>query len=392
MTWSSSLAGCLGSGGAISTLFPALFLLTLSVCHRAPSPEELYASGMRYGASPEGWLETLAFAAGKVPLPALDALVALVKTRAIMAGVKLGVFEALAAGPLPAPAVAAACRLDPPATLLLLRALAFAGYLELEGESFSLSRLGRDTMLPGAPRDFRGYLRWNYTQWELVQGLGELVAGGRAFDFHHTLEDPEAWADYQRAMAEIARGDAPRVAALVPVKRGARRLLDLAGSHGAYGAAICRRHPGLMSLVIDLPAALPASRELAREMGHAGLVEHRAGNLLEDQLPAGQDVAMLSQILHHFRPEQIVGLLGKVHGALERDGTVAIWEIEAPDARREKAGLGDGAALYFRLTSGARAYHGQDYRGWLEQAGFGRIRVRRPLLTPGGLLLTARKD
>ncbi len=114
-----------------------------------------------------------------MPLPALDSLVSLMKTRSIMAGVRLGVFEALAEGPLPPAAVAAARGLDPPSCLLLLRALAFAGYLEQEGDKFALSRLGRDTMLPGSPRDFRGYLRWNYTQWELVQGLGELVKTGR---------------------------------------------------------------------------------------------------------------------------------------------------------------------------------------------------------------------
>lgn len=347
---------------------------------------------MRYGASPQGLLESLAFAAGKVPLPALDSLVSLMKTRAIMAGVKLGVFEALADGPLSPAAVAEARGLDPSSCGLLLRALAFAGYLELEDGAFALSRLGRDTMLPGSPHDFRGYLRWNYTQWELVQGLGELASTGRGLDFHHTLEDPEAWADYQRAMAELARGDAPRVARLVPVRPGARRLLDLAGSHGAFGAAICRRHPGLRSLVIDLPAALPAGRTLAREMGHDDLVEHRPGNLLEDGFPSGQDVVVLSQILHHFRPEQNLAVLAKVHQALAKGGTVAIWEIEAPDPRREKAGLGDGAALYFRLTSGARAYHGNDYRGWLAAAGFSRIRIRRPLLSPGGLLLTARRE
>jgi hypothetical protein len=126
-------------------------------------------------------------------------------------------------------------------------------------------------------------------------------------------------------------------------------------------------------------------------MGHGDLVEHRAGNLLRDDFAGGQDVVVLSHILHHFKPEQNLEVLRKTHGALEEDGTVAIWEIEAPDAKRSKADLGDGAALFFRLTSNARAYPADDYAGWLAAAGFGRIRVRRPLLSPGGLLLTARK-
>jgi hypothetical protein len=348
---------------------------------------------MRYGVRPGNPLESVAIAAGKVPVAALDSLVALMKTRAIMAGVKLGIFETLAEGPQDAAVVADARGLAADACRLLLRALAAAGYLELMADGrFALSRLGRETMLPGAPRDFRGYLRWNYTQWDLVQSLGELVASGRGLDFHHTLEDPEAWANYQRAMSEFARGDAPRVARLVPVRPGARRLLDLAGSHGAFGAAVCRRHPGLRSLVIDLPAALPAGIALAREMGHADLVEHRAGNLLDGDYPPGREVILLSQILHHFKGQQNLEILRHAHAALVPGGSLAIWEIESPDPRREKAGPGDVAALYFRLTSGARAYHGEDYAGWLRAAGFTRIRIRRPLLSPGGLLLTARRD
>lgn len=346
---------------------------------------------MFYGASPSNPLERLALAAGKVPLPALDALVSLMKTRAIMAGVELGIFEALAGGPRSPAEVAAARQLDPEACLLLLRALAFAGYLELRDGRFALSPLGRDTMLPGAPRDFHGYLSWNRTQWELVQGLEALVETGRGLDFHHTLEDPAAWAHYQRAMSEFAREDAPRVARQVPLRPGARRVLDLAGGHGAFGAAICRRRPGMRSVVVDLPAALEAGRRLAREMGHAELVEHRAGNLLTDDLEPGQDVVVLSQILHHFKAEQNLAVLRKAFAALESGGTLVVWEIEAPDVRRQKADLGDGAALFFRLTSGARAYHGDDYAGWLAAAGFVKIRVRRPLLSPGGLLLTARR-
>jgi 2-polyprenyl-3-methyl-5-hydroxy-6-metoxy-1,4-benzoquinol methylase len=346
---------------------------------------------MYYGATPTNPLELLVLATGQAPLPLLDGLFSLMKTRAIMAGVKLGVFEALAARPLPAAAVAAARGLDPESCALLLRALVFSGYLEQDGELFALSRLGRDSFLPGAAKDFRGYLLWNYTQWELVQHLETLVKEGRGLDFHHTLADPEAWAHYQRAMAEFAREDAPRVAKSVPLRPGARRVLDLAGGHGTFGAAICRRQPGMRSVVVDLPAALPAGRALAAEMGHGELVEHRAGNLLTDDFETGNDVVVLSHILHHFRPDQNLEVLRKAHGALEDGGTVVIWEIEAPDPKRSKADLGDGAALYFRLTSNARAYHADDYRGWLAGAGFAKIRVCRPLLSPGGLLLTARK-
>jgi hypothetical protein len=345
---------------------------------------------MRYGTIPENLAERLALAAGKVPVPALDSLFSLMNARSLMAAVKLGVFEALAAGPLPAAELASRRGLDPETTELLLRTLGVAGYIEQQGGGYGLSRLGRRTMLPGAEMDLTGYVMWNFTQWEMVEHLEELVVTGRGLDFHHTMTDPKAWGYYQRAMFELGKLEAPLVASIVPVKPGARRLLDLGGSHGYPGAALCRKHPPMRSLVLDLPAAIEHARALAREAGIDDVVEHRAGDLLADELPPEQDVVLLSNILHHFDGDANLEILRRVAHALTAQGTVAIWEMETPD-RSRKPSAGDGAALYFRLTSTARCYSAGDYTGWLATAGFEQVRVRRPLLAPGQILVVGRK-
>jgi hypothetical protein len=345
---------------------------------------------MKYGAVPESILERLALASGAVPLPLLDAIYSLMKARCLMAGVRLGVFEALAAGPRTAAEVAAERGLDAECTGLLLRMLVFSDYAAQKGERFSLSRLGKRSMVAGAPMDMRGYVEWNYTQWDLVAHLEELVRTGRGLDFHSTMTDPAQWAHYQRGMLEIARFDAPVLAAKVPVRPGARRLLDLAGSHGLLGATICRKHPPMRSVVLDLPQALDAARELAREMGIDDIVEHRAGDLQTTELDTGYDVALLGNILHHFQPAANLAILRRAHAALVPGGTAAIWEIGRPEpASRPNAG--DGAALFFRLTSQASCYRGDEYARWLREAGFTEVRVERPMLAPGRVLVTGRK-
>jgi hypothetical protein len=346
---------------------------------------------MKYGTIPENLFERLAMLSGKVPLPVLDAIFSLMKARSLMAGVRLGVFEALGDGPRTAAAVAAARDLDAECTGLLLRMLTFAGYVDQKGDRFSLSALGRRSMVPGAPMELWGYIEWNYTQWDFVAHLEDLVRTGRGLDFHATMTDPGQWADYQRGMLEIARFDAPILAARVPVRRGARRLLDVAGSHGLLGAAICRRHPPMTAVVLDLPQALEPARELARAEGIGDLVEHRAGDLQTTDLGTGNDVVLLSNILHHCGPEANAALLRRVHASLAPAGTAAIWEIERPD-RGSKAGAGDGAALFFRLTSTACCYSGGEYAAWLAAAGFARVRVQRPVLSPGSVLVTGRRE
>jgi hypothetical protein len=345
---------------------------------------------MKYGVIPSNLLERLALWMDKVPVPLLDALVSIMKARSIMAGVRFGIFETLRDAPLTASEVAQACHLDAECTELLLRVLVMADYLEHHGNQFALSELSRKTMIAGAEHELFGYLMWNYSQWEMVAHLEDMLRTGRGIDFHETLKDADAWANYQRGMMEIARYSAPIVAARVPVKAGARRLLDIAGSHGLFGAAICRKHPPMTSTVLDLPAAIDHARELARAEKIDDVVEHCAGDILVADYGSDNDVVLLSNILHHFDEETNTGILRRAFDSLTAQATLAIWEIEAPE-KDSKPTQGDGAALYFRLTSNARCYHGSEYRRWLQQVGFTQVRAIRPALSPGSVLVIGRR-
>jgi hypothetical protein len=140
--------------------------------------------------------------------------------------------------------------------------------------------------------------------------------------------------------------------------------------------------------VLELPEALAGARSLAVNEGIDHIVEHHAGCLLDGDWGAGYDVVLLFNILHHFLPEQIAGILRKAASALGSKGVVAVWELECPRPN-SKVTAGDGAALYFALTSSGGAYHADSYAAWLRDAGFESIRVARARLTPGKILVTA---
>lgn len=350
---------------------------------------------MKFGVIPTSLIERLALATGKVPVPVLDALVGPLKARCLMAATTLGVFEAMRNGPCTPPDLAARCQVDAGALELLLRSLTVFDYVVQHGEAFALSPLARRTMLHDAPQSLVGYIGFNYAQWRFMDGLETLVRTGHGLDFHRTMDRPDEWRAYQRAMLEFARFDAPVLAARVPVPDGARDLLDLAGSHGLMGAAICRRHPPLRSTVIDLPQAIEHARALAAGERIADVVTHQTGDLLHTDLGRNRDIVLLSQILHHFTPAVIVSILRRVRAATRTGdapgagGVVAIWEVEAPRAGTRASG-GDIPALYFRLTSSAGAFHGDDYAAWMREAGFVGIRVARPVLSPGNVLVSGR--
>jgi len=85
----------------------------------------------------------------------------------------------------------------------------------------------------------------------------------------------------------------------------------------------------------------------------------------------------------------MIAILTRVRAALGPDATVAIWERERP-GRSAAPGQGDGVALFFRLTSTAGAYSGDEYAEWLKQAGFVRTKIVRPRLSPGNVLVVGR--
>ena len=342
---------------------------------------------MKYGAIATSFPERLTLLLGKVPIPLLDTIFSILKARSLMAGVRLGVFEAMRGGHHSARELASRLSLDGDSLELLLRTLVHADYLVQRGERYALSKLGRRHLISGAEMELFGFVEWNYTQWEFVGHLEELVRTGKGVDFHSALEDPARWGHYQRGMLELARLHAHALAARVPVPHGSQKLLDLGGSHGLLGAAICRKHPPMRSTVIDLPAAIPHARYLARAEKIDDVVEHRAGDLLSGDLPGGNDVLLLSNVLHHFQPEQVRQILTNAHAALRKDGTIAIWDTETPP-KGSRASDTDGAALFFRLTSSASLYRGDDYANWLRNAGFRNTGMKRPMLSPGRILVT----
>jgi hypothetical protein len=129
--------------------------------------------------------------------------------------------------------------------------------------------------------------------WRWLGQTNEVIKGGRGLDMHRELGDPDSWATYQGAMLEIARQLAPIVAQIVPVKPGADRLLDIAGSHGLFGALISRQHPPMRSVVLDLAEAVEQSLRLAQEEGIEDVVTHVVGDALADDLGEGYDVVFL---------------------------------------------------------------------------------------------------
>lgn len=347
---------------------------------------------MRYGPIADDDFEEQLLASPHAPIALFDSFVPLVQASALMAGVRHGVFQGLRDGPRTAGELANALGVDADTLQLVLRVLAASNYV-VPGSAgrFELSELARSTLLDDSAGRLTAWVAMLDMWWTDFAKMGDVLRTGHGVDHHGTLGDPTDWNTYQAAMLENARLMAPLVARMVPVRPGAQRLLDIAGSHGLYGALIARAHPPMRSEVFDLAQAVEQARKLGSAEGLDDVVTYRTGDVLVDDLGADYDVVLLSNILHHFAPQQIIELLARVRRAINTGGTVAIWEVCQQDADEAQPDLiGDAFALFFRLTSTARCYTAGEFTSWLTDAGFTDVQVQALPTSRSLILVTAR--
>jgi SAM-dependent methyltransferase len=334
---------------------------------------------MRYGMLGDNQLESLVLRAGLVATPMLEGY-GVAFGRALTLGTRFGFFEVLAARPLSAAAVAQRCDTDPDATEKLLNLLVSMRYLTLSSDRYRLTRSARKWLLESSPRSVRDMVLMKELEWRWLDGLEEFVRTGRPLNIHATMS-AEDWALYQRGMRAQARVIGGLVARRVPMPRGATRMLDVGGSHGYFSVALCRRYPGLRSIVLDLPEAVRHAAPLLEQEGMDDRVLFQPGNALTEDLGTdAYDLILIFSLVHHFDEATNRELVARCGRALRPGGRLVIGDVVRPKSPR-KAGLDTFYDLYFALISESGLWRVDQIAEWQRAAG---LRPRRAIrLVPG---------
>jgi SAM-dependent methyltransferase len=338
---------------------------------------------MKLGAVPQNPFERVVKALGLSPEPLLDTHIAMLLARAVMEGSRLGVFAALADGPLTAGEIAARCGGHPRATRKLLDALAGCEYLGFADGRYSLTPMARKWLLPGAPQSLHDKMLLQLLEWDFIAHTGEYVRTGKPIDLHTSISQEE-WGLYQRGMRSVASTWEREVARRTPVPKGARDMLDIGGSHGFLSVAICRRHPGVRSVVLDLSEAIEHAAPILGREGMGDRVTHRAGDALVDDLGTeAWDVVLIANLVHHFDDAVNRELAKKVARALRSGGIFVIQELIRPHSPKEAGQIGALLDLYFALTSQSGTWSFEEMADWQREAGLKPLKPVRFLTVPG---------
>ena len=334
---------------------------------------------MRPSMRADNMLERAAIRFNLAPLAVAEVLYMPTAARAIMAGVRLGIFERLVQGPGSADEIARDLALSPPGTRLLLDSLAAVGHVDRDGSRYSIAERARPWFDPASDSYVGTYIEHAFDYWEWWDNMERVVRSGESLELHDMPADDPHWRVYIRGQYELARLSAPEVARGLRLPSEPRSLLDVAGGHGWFSAELCRRHPTLKATVIDLPGSAAIGRDIIAGAGLSDRVRHVEGDLATSDFGGPHDAALCFNIVHHLTPEQNVSLLRRIHDSLAPGGTVAVLDLftPPPQKRPDSAAL---VGLFFFLTSAAGTYGPEDLFEWLEQADFERprkVRIRR---------------
>jgi SAM-dependent methyltransferase len=317
---------------------------------------------MRAGMSELGWPKR------EDELPMVDVYLPMMKAAAIISAGQLGLFEALAKGPLPVTRLATALGASELGVRHLADFLVAVGYLVERPEGLANAPRARWFTAEGDV-DYTAGLLWTAQSWGLMGQLSSAVRqGAPAVTLWESMQQRPAWGPlFSSYMQAFARHLGPDLLERVQVPAGARRMLDLGGSHGLHSVGFCRKHAELSSVIVDFPSALTETEAMLKREGLSERITVKPGNLLEGDWGTGYDVVLYLSVAHNQTAADNARVLKHIGSVMRPGGLLVIHEY----LTGTPLDVYDAA---FRLTllteTATRTYSVDEFGGWLADAGF----------------------
>ncbi|MFJ9775903.1 methyltransferase [Kitasatospora sp. NPDC101157] len=253
-----------------------------------------------------------------------------VKTALLRTAFELRLFDPLADGPLTADQLAAHTRVDRRGLRIVLDALAAIGLLHARDGRYALPQGESELLLSTSPRFFGGALKLGASDWEwdAQKHLIDAVRhGGTVAPTHALTPEFDYWTEFATSTTWFNNGAAELMTEqLLPwaAQRESVDVLDIACSHGSYGFTFAQREPRATITGLDWPNVLEITRRHAERLGLADRFRTIAGDMFKTPLGGPYDIVMLTNVLHHFSPEESTELLRRVAPAVKPGGRIAV--------------------------------------------------------------------
>ncbi len=286
----------------------------------------------------------------------------------LQAGVRLGIFTAIANDCLSLSEIATRIEADERGTEYLLNALSAMGLLVKEDGYYSNSEASLEFLSCNSPK-YMGYIILHHHH--ILDGwaqLHEAVKTGSPVEKRSYGEEIER-ESFLMGMFNLAMGIAPGVASQIDLS-DRHRLLDLGGGPGTYSIHFCLANPRLVSVIFDRHTTEPFAMKTVKKFGLTDRISFTGGDFTTGPITGGPyDVAWLSHILHSNGPDECWSIIDKTVNAMEQGGLIMIHDFIL-DNNKDAPEFPALFSLNMLINNrGGRSYSEKEITAMLEKAG-----------------------
>ncbi|MCK4305559.1 MAG: methyltransferase domain-containing protein [Candidatus Eisenbacteria sp.] len=287
-------------------------------------------------------------------------------SQAVLTANEIGLFNALAKGPLPIRGLARRLQCSLRGVRALADALTVLGLLDRTGEQVRIVEAARDLLVRGGEAYIGHLLQHQKHLYDRWARLAEAVRTGKPVG-----RASRRGASRERFLRAMIEGSRPSVSEVVTQLdlSGCGSLLDLGGGMGAYAVAFARRWPHLRVTLFDLPDVVTWAQCYFREEGMESRIGRIAGDARRDRLGGPYDAIFISNVLHIFSSREITSVLRRARRALNPGGIVAVKDFALRPDRRGPLRAGVFSLNMLVASEQGGVYTDDEYEEMMNRAG-----------------------
>lgn len=302
----------------------------------------------------------------------------------LFAASELGLFQALAEGPVDLDGLTARTGLTRRTARISVDAMVAIGLVERRGSDYANTPVAAAFLSGVAQTDMRPLLTFwdalSYPAWADLAG-----ALGRGRPAREIFEIDDALVPIMSAGIEAATAGAcyatPRVAGLPT----GSRVLDIGGGTGSWAIALAANDPELTATVLELPDVASVAQDRLRASAFSDRVEVRTGDLLTDEFPRGYDAFLLANVVHYFSPRTNQSILRRIREAAEPGARLLLADFWTDPTHTQPLPAALMAGEFAIHVNEGDVYSVEEVTAWLANTGW-RATGHHPLAGPISLV------
>jgi precorrin-6B methylase 2 len=302
--------------------------------------------------------------------------------KALLSAVELGVFTALAEGPLDRDILRRKLGIAERGIRDFLDVLVALGLLKTDHDGEYANTPEADLYLDARKPTYIGrelanlnermYPHWNLLTPALRTGKAQSAGAGADY-FQMLYADQHVLETFVTGMTGGSLLAAKALAVTFPW-REYTTLIDIGTAQGCLPVEIAQAHPHLTGTGFDLPQVRRMFEQYVRNQGLADRLQFHPGDFLSDPLPTAE-VVVMGRILHNWDLATKKMLLRKAYDALPRGGALVVYERLIDDERRANAAGLLASLNMLIMTTGGFDFTGSDCIAWMRESGLRDMRV-----------------